>query len=474
MTIRVNSVKGKHEAPKVRNRKRHEQRKKKIPSLTATTGSEVSVMQMEQIEIQNMRETKKSKPRKDQRRPRRDHSISNILRISLVVLVGLAQLYVFCITTSIFPIKELRDIYIETAMSTYSHQWLATAFIPASIIDKVMAESYSLRLENVVAESDVIDFELGESDLELCGQEVEVSPIDTVSIAPKAQFVQLFPEIDISTMPEDTDYTENIMLENCTDLEIKTWEGDTVWGIDSYNKILIIDVKGEGYVGKLAIVKGSARVKLVPTKYTSRGMTVTELCEEYNGILGINGNAFEDPEGHGNGSSPVGLIICDGVQVNIRSREETFQIAGFDYTNHFRVGSELDLSELRDALEFFPILVLNGEKHATGSFGLGIQPRSVIGQNKAGDTMFLIIDGRQVGYSLGTTVSICADILLRYDCQNAMNLDGGSSASMTYNGKMITKTSSPSKEGRYLPSAWIVLNSDLAEETATKSTNNIR
>ena len=67
----------------------------------------------------------------------------------------------------------------------------------------------------------------------------------------------------------------------------------------------------------------------------------------------------------------------------------------------------------------------------------------------------LIIDGRQAS-SLGTTVSECAEILLRYDCWNAMNMDGGSSSSMTYMGEMITRTSSPMASGRYLPNAWLV------------------
>ncbi len=46
---------------------------------------------------------------------------------------------------------------------------------------------------------------------------------------------------------------------------------------------------------------------------------------------------------------------------------------------------------------------------------------------------------------------------MRYDCYNAMNMDGGSSSSITYMGEMITRTSSPMTTGRYLPDAWIVM-----------------
>jgi len=120
------------------------------------------------------------------------------------------------------------------------------------------------------------------------------------------------------------------------------------------------------------------------------------------------------------------------------------------------MGRSIDLSNLRDAVEFYPIIVLNGNKHVTGSYGLGLQPRSAIGQTADGSFLMLVIDARQVGHSLGATVSNCADIMLRYGAYNAINLDGGSSSSMVYNGEMITKTSSPMKYGRYLPNSWVV------------------
>ena len=49
-----------------------------------------------------------------------------------------------------------------------------------------------------------------------------------------------------------------------------------------------------------------------------------------------------------------------------------------------------------------------------------------------------------------------AEIFLRYNAYQAINLDGGSSSMMWYKGNIITKTSSPSANGRYLPDAIIV------------------
>ena len=68
----------------------------------------------------------------------------------------------------------------------------------------------------------------------------------------------------------------------------------------------------------------------------------------------------------------------------------------------------------------------------------------------------LIVDGRQVGYSLGCTVAECADIMLRYGAYQGANMDGGSSAVMWYKGEQITKSSSKAGNGRYMPDALIV------------------
>ena len=50
----------------------------------------------------------------------------------------------------------------------------------------------------------------------------------------------------------------------------------------------------------------------------------------------------------------------------------------------------------------------------------------------------------------------CTEIMARHDCAQAMNLDGGTSAIMWYDGAYITRCSNTSlAEGRYLPNAWV-------------------
>ena len=82
-----------------------------------------------------------SRSRPSSRPPRRRKPRSGLktLTIILIVLAVLEGLYFLCVYSDIPFIAKWRSIYIQTAMDTMNHQWLATAFIPRSVIDEAMA-----------------------------------------------------------------------------------------------------------------------------------------------------------------------------------------------------------------------------------------------------------------------------------------------------------------------------------------------
>ena len=375
--------------------------------------------------------------------PKRGRRAAVILAAAAALLAALYLLFVF---SGIPFIAKWRTLYIETAMGTMTHQWLATAFLPDAVVQEAMKDVEARFEDNLIEASDIAQAELPPAPSE---------PAVTPEERAIAEFTALFPEVDLDTLPESITWEDLPTLEKERLEGVYTTAGDKVWAIDVPNKILICTVSGEGYQGKLAIAKDSSQVILAKNTLSGRGQTVTELCESYGAVLGINASGFYDPEGKGRGNVPMGFVLSGG-EYSGQALKGRYQTAGFDYENNFRAGRGLDLDELRDAVQFYPIIVLNGEKNIDGSFGMGIQPRTVIGQTADKATLMLVIDGRRVGHSLGTTVSECADILLRYGCWTAMNMDGGSSSSMTYNGRIITKTSSSMAQGRYLPDAWVV------------------
>lgn len=357
-----------------------------------------------------------------------------------------AVLYGIFAFSSIPFVVKWRTIYIETAMSTMTHQWLATAFLPSSVVEEAVRGVEAQFEENMIASSEIA---------ETIPQEPPEEPSETPEEQARREFTALFPEIDMDTLPADITW-EDLPALQAERLEgVRTAAGDKVWAIDVPNRLLICTVAGDGYQGKLAIVKDSSQVMLARNTRPDRGQTVTELCQANGAVLGVNASGFHDPEGAGNGKTPVGFVLSEG-HYSGTAMKGRYQIAGFDLEDNFRTGYGLDVKEMRDAVQFYPIIVLNGENNTDGTFGMGIQPRTVIGQTADKTTLLLVIDGRRVGHSLGTTMSECAEILIRYGCWTAMNMDGGSSSSMTYNGRMITKTSSSMTQGRYLPDAWVV------------------
>ncbi|MCC8048752.1 MAG: phosphodiester glycosidase family protein [Oscillospiraceae bacterium] len=375
-----------------------------------------------------------------------------ILRVIIAVIIFLAMiasLWGVAVYSDIGFIAKWRAIYIETAMSTMNHQWLATAFIPQSVIDEVMDERSAVLEAGLVEET------------KLPQATAAPTPEPEAEESEAQALCRIFPDIDPDTVPEDMikGEAEKFKRKDMESVGVLTLCGDAVWAIDAVNGILIVSVSGDGYAGKLAIVNDSSKVFLGVTQLTESGQKITELCEAYDAVLGVNASGFDDPEGMGLGAKEdaQGLVISEGVILQDTLTDGYFQIGGYDAENNFRIGYGLNISELRDAAQFYPAIILNGENVTTGdSYGFGIQPRTVIGQTADKRTLLLVIDGRQVGYSVGTTVVECAAVLMRYGCYNALCMDGGSSSAMAYDGELITSPSAHMENGRYIPNAWLV------------------
>ena len=58
-------------------------------------------------------------------------------RIAAVIAALLAALYLLFAFSGLPFIAKWRTLYIETAMGTMTHQWLATAFLPDSVIQEI-------------------------------------------------------------------------------------------------------------------------------------------------------------------------------------------------------------------------------------------------------------------------------------------------------------------------------------------------
>jgi len=112
---------------------------------------------------------------------------------------------------------------------------------------------------------------------------------------------------------------------------------------------------------------------------------------------------------------------------------------------------------IRCGIQFEPVLIADGTVCVDSSAGYGLQPRTAIGQRADGVIILAVIDGRDLSHSLGCTVGDLAGVMLRYGALNAGCCDGGSSAVMAYDGKVITRSCAPNPyQGRQLPNAFLI------------------
>ncbi|MCR5452589.1 MAG: phosphodiester glycosidase family protein [Lachnospiraceae bacterium] len=371
--------------------------------------------------------------------------------IVLLTVVGLmiASYLVFVFAPIPF-VRKWRDIYIETAMSTNSHKWLATAFIPGFIVDEVMDRVRAEQARQKELESKW-DEEIAEVEEE---EEVDVF---------KA-FFEKYWELDSPSFRSYLDQhsidTEeklnNLYFTDLSgDLGVMTSKGDAVLSCNIPNSTLLLEVKGADYVGKMAVVKDPSLVCQGKSSYLgSRGQIIDDFGNNYDALLAINASGFKDVDGHGSGGQINGSLVIDGEDYGTIDTAK-LKFYGMKFDNKFYIANpwNVDVSEYRWGMQFFPALVVDGECVVAGTYGMGIQPRTTVGQAQDGTFIMLIVDGRQVGYSLGCTMEECANQMIKYGVYQAANFDGGSSSIMWFEGAQITRSSSPSGFGRYLPNA---------------------
>ncbi len=387
------------------------------------------------------------------------------LVFTCIIMVGLTVVYPFLLYTPNAFVKKWREWYIETAMGTMTHQWLATFFIPDSIIDSVMTKKYTM-------------------DEKQNGMESFWDDVDTKSTKdkevpdnPKESFYEVFSEIDRESLEdflrENPGYIENgydriniNLIESAStknyDTGIRTKQGDAVLAINSRHGIMIAEIVGEDslgmeYAGKLAFCKKPENVFVgLCEGLMEYGSFVSDMVSDYDAFLGINASGFEDYEGNGNGGTPYGFLKSEGDEIQ-GPVGDGWKIIGFDEDDRLQIGAFEDTSNLRDGVEFNPALIINGRNVVEGSGLNDQQPRTAIGQKKDKTVLMLVIDGRQT-HSFGISIERCGKIMENYDAYQASLLDGGSSSVMVYDGYEITSPTTLSKndEGRMLPNAFLV------------------
>ncbi|MBR4308086.1 MAG: phosphodiester glycosidase family protein [Oscillospiraceae bacterium] len=402
-----------------------------------------------------------------------------IIAILLSIALFFELLYCFLVFTNVPVIKYWREQFISTALSTMEHQWLADYFLPKYMVEDIR---YRKEMALISQEDDVskrpaptepVPYDPEDPtapSTTLFPQHSEVPPVPGDSPEESA-FYSLFWELNRSTFEQYVEDHPSVLDEGWENIYINeaglddmgtsiyTTMGEQVLAIDAKNKILLLRVQGSGYLGVLAIAKDPTQLRCEASPgIGSYGQYLGTLVSKSGGILGITGSGFVDPDGRGNGGLVAGYTMCEGKEYGSHYTLRGYKRIELTVDNKMYITNAKDsvASDVTDAVEFAPALVVDGQMTVDGYNDYnGINPRACIGQSSYGEIMMLVIEGRQIGRSIGTDVETCAKILMRHDAYTAMNLDGGTSAIMWYDGEYVTKCSNTKIQSRYLPNAWV-------------------
>ncbi|MHB1651984.1 MAG: phosphodiester glycosidase family protein [Desulfitobacteriaceae bacterium] len=230
---------------------------------------------------------------------------------------------------------------------------------------------------------------------------------------------------------------------------------------DPGNGITIENIQGHNFKGKVMLIRDPKRVKVAVTKQLGvTGERVSDFVRDMNAIAGINAGGFYDPNGKGNGAFPDGLTVHNGQLVHNNVGNLKVNIVGLDDKGKLVIGDmsadELAAKHIQEAVTFEPNLIVNGKPVISGDGGWGVAPRTGIGQTADGTIIFVVIDGRQPTWSWGATLRDLMNVFVEYHAVNAVNLDGGSSSEIVYQGKVINRLWDIFGE-RYIPTGFVVL-----------------
>ena len=337
---------------------------------------------------------------------RKDKKIITKIIIALFIIGSSFSLFLFY-----GPIDSFRNFWITSAMTSMSHQYLATWFYNDDVINEVLSNNHIIEVDENT-NPDLINFK----------------------------------DYDSNAKIYKNEYEKQILTKDP--------------GNDLYK---VIEVSGSGYQGYLVAIYDPSRVSIATTAYLGkRGEAITTVAKRENAIVAINAGGFYDPDWNSNGALPHGTVIKNGEIVS--DYDDAAMGGGFvGFTNDDKLvlgkmtAEEALAIGLRDAIEFGPFLIVNGKSSfVKGNGGWGIAPRTAIGQREDGIVLFLVINGR-LATSIGADMGDLTEIMENYGAVNAANMDGGSSSALVINNEIINTPVAGGDNGlRDIPTFWIV------------------
>jgi exopolysaccharide biosynthesis protein len=251
---------------------------------------------------------------------------------------------------------------------------------------------------------------------------------------------------------ESNDNSQSTFTDKFTDVVISTANSYT-----SSNISITVNKYTEGS-GKNIVTYYIADIYLKDITYLQSGFAdntygvgytdnVLNMDEVFNAILAINGDYY------GNGGN--GVVVRNGEVYRSSTSGSDVCVLYYDGTMKTFAAEEFDMEQAiaggaYQAWSFGPELLDDSGNSKTTFTADGhvkrSNPRSAIGYYEPGHYCFVVVDGRQSGYSVGMTLTDLSELFEELGCVSAYNLDGGKSSEMTFNDAFVNQPADGGRE----------------------------
>ena len=372
------------------------------------------------------------------------------------------------------------DLAMVSARAGERYQEQAVTACPAMVVfewPEILPEETTVDVRFYNALSEELERTDADSEQEQAQQELEKLEEVMQAGEEEQMFHAQFPQLDIRSLQSYLDAHPGTLTNGWENLYINeagfddegtgiyTIQGDEVLAIDAKNGALLLRVEDDGYRGVLAIASDPARLSVeMSAGIGEYGELIGDIASAHNGVLAMSASSFLDTDAEGNSVGATGGLIAgyarsDGTDYGSHLNAG-YQRLELHADNRFRIVSAADpvSPDCTDAVECRPVLIVDGEMQKDPYF-TSQMPRACIGQTQTGEVLMLVIEGRMLDEGIyGTDVNTCAEILQRYGCTQALNVDGGTSAMLWFDGEYVTRCSNRNLReigGRPLPNAFV-------------------
>ncbi len=247
----------------------------------------------------------------------------------------------------------------------------------------------------------------------------------------------------------DASESQEVSDSDKTRTEVESYSGDTV----SYTIHKVTYGSGSDTVTYYVADLYVSNISCIQTAFADGSYgknikdTIANMAEENNALLAMTGDTY--------GSSEVGVVIRNGVLYRETSSDADVCVLYTDGTMETYSADDFDADSVIEkgawqAWTFGPSL-LDGSGNVLSSFNTNSylnqnHPRAAIGYVEPGHYVFVVVDGRDEGYSCGVTITELATIMSEEGCMLAYNLDGGKSSAMYADGEYVNQPTDGGRE----------------------------